>query len=309
MGLVLMNRAVKKAGAVAPAAGGRKAAEVASKPKRATGKAAASAGAATTAAAATVVVPNNENSENDEEDNMVTEEDQAAQMKLDVFYNPEIITSILADLEKQVQIKCSQIQKDADFMAVSIKQAFHLELIKLPTQVKQMSLARFRSEFGDSLEAVTRGAIGGRDTAFAFAPGATAWGNAAAVPSSAVKSRTSTKGGVFQTPSHRRGGGEPRMSVAQTPSSRRPREGEMLLSANGSPLGEFQTVVKAGRPGAPKIDVPATPGLFVPLQNGDVVDMENTDISSMTQDVKLDALAKMQEMMENMQALMDKLKN
>lgn len=98
------------------------------------------------------------------------------------------------------------------------------------------------------------------------------------------------------------------MSVAQTPSSRNPREGEMLLSANGSPLGEFQTVVKAGRPG-PKIAVPATPGLFVPLQTGDVLDMDNADIDSMSQDVKQDALAKMQEMMANMQALMDKLKN
>lgn len=81
---------------------------------------------------------------------------------LDVQYNPEIIEGILKDLEKQVNNKCSQIQREADFIGTSIKQAFNLEMIKLPTQVKKMSLARFRTEYGDSLEAVTRGAIGGK---------------------------------------------------------------------------------------------------------------------------------------------------
>jgi len=81
----------------------------------------------------------------------------------------------------------------------------------------------------------------------------------------------------------------------------------MLLSANGSPLGEFQTVVKAGRPG-PRIEVPATPGLFVPLQTGEIMDMGNVDVANMTNAVEQDALAKMQDMMASMQALMEKLK-
>jgi len=298
-----MNRGTRKAGAIAPTkkvaltehsapAPANVAAKSAALPKRAK------------APVASAPTSAHENDENDEEDNMILEEDHKAQKTVDVKYSPEIISSILADLEKQVQLKCQQIQKDADFMATSIKQAFHLELIKLPTQVKQMSLARFRSEFGDSLEAVTRGAIGGRGSTSAYS---TTTGGAA--PSSAVKgSRASSRAaGVFQTPSHHRGGREPRMSVAQTPSSRKPREGEMLLSANGSPLGEFQTVVKAGRPG-PKIEVPPTPGMFVPLQTGEIVDLENADISSMPQDVKLDALVKMQGMMANMAALMQKLK-
>ena len=84
----------------------------------------------------------------------------AAPSHLEVQYNPEIINGLLQDLGEQVDAKCALIEKDIDFMATSIQQAFHLELIKLPTQVKKMSLARFREEFGDSLEAVTRGAMG-----------------------------------------------------------------------------------------------------------------------------------------------------
>lgn len=288
-----MNRASRKAVAVAPAPSKKVVGPTLEKGKRTKAEKTSSS----------VIASNNENTENDfidEEDNVITEEDQKAQQSLDVQYNPEIITSILADLEKHVQMKCTQMQKDADFMATSIKQAFHLELIKLPTQVKQMSLARFRSEFGDSLEAVTRGTISGMGSRNY----SSITSGSASVSSSAVKStRSSSK--VFQTPSHR-GGREDRMSVAQTPSSRNPREGEILLSSNGSPLGEFQTVVKAGRPAA---FVPATPGLFVPLESGEIMDMDNTDIASMSQDVKQDALAKMQEMMANMQALMAKLQN
>eukprot|EP01036_Dinobryon_divergens_P048444 gene48444-64987_t len=80
---------------------------------------------------------------------------------IDVQYNPDIIDGHLQDIEELVDSKCNQIQKDIDFMKTSLQQAFHLELIKIPTQVKQMSVSRFREEFGESLEAVTRDAISG----------------------------------------------------------------------------------------------------------------------------------------------------
>jgi hypothetical protein len=109
---------------------------------------------------------------------------------IDVQYNPDIVAGLLLELQQQVDNKCSQIQKDADFMTISIQQAFHLELIKLPTQVKNMSLTRFQEEFGDSLEAATRGAILNSQNQ--------AKKGAATVFGSAVKS-SRTK--VFQTPS------------------------------------------------------------------------------------------------------------
>lgn len=70
------------------------------------------------------------------------EEGENSLPPLDVQYQPELIDGLLHDLEQQMLIKCLQIQKDADFMVTSLQQAFHLELIKLPTQVKQMPLSR-----------------------------------------------------------------------------------------------------------------------------------------------------------------------
>ena len=45
---------------------------------------------------------------------------------------------------------------DVEFMATSIRQAFHLELIKLPAQVKGMPINRFKTEFDDNFNAKKR---------------------------------------------------------------------------------------------------------------------------------------------------------
>jgi hypothetical protein len=211
--------------------------------------------------------------------------------KIDVQYNPEIVKGLLQELELQLEMKCNQIQKDSDFMVTSIQQAFHLELIKLPNQVKQMSLARFQEEFGDSLEAVTRGAIGGNAVKSGLAPAPKT------IAGSAMKSsRSSTR--IFQTPS-----AAMRSNVAM----RNPREGEKILSENGSPLGEFNTLVKA-----PKFDhssiIPPTPGVFVPLASGELLDIDSVDAENLPETLKQDALAKMEAMMANMQTFMTRLK-
>ena len=66
----------------------------------------------------------------------LSEEDPAEiASKLDIQYNPEIINGLISDLQVQLEAKCGLIQKDIDFMSTSIKQAFHLELIKLPTEI------------------------------------------------------------------------------------------------------------------------------------------------------------------------------
>ena len=259
---------------------------------------------------------------------------------VDVNYNPEIINSALHDLEMQMKSKCNQIQKDADFMCTSIKQAFHLELIKLPNQVKGMSMSRFRSEFGDSLEAVTREAVnGGRNNAKAKASapsssssrsiensdsnirssGSTSCGalrksSTSSSSSSGSSSRQSgsnasgTSNAIFQTPSgsksksHTAGAG---LTPGTAARKRSAKDGEMMMSANGSPLGEWDST--AVKPKGHGSRVPSTPSVQVPLGNGDVVDIDDADIDGMTADVKQDALLKMQAMMANMQSLMDKL--
>eukprot|EP00606_Chrysophyceae_sp_TOSAG23-5_P000477 GSChrysophyteH2.ASY1.ANO1.1527.1 assembled CDS len=237
---------------------------------------------------------------------------------VDVNYNPEIINSALHDLEMQMKSKCNQIQKDADFMCTSIKQAFHLELIKLPNQVKGMSMSRFRSEFGDSLEAVTREAVnGGRNNAKAKATAPSSTLRKSSTSSSSSSGSSSRQSGsnaggtsnaIFQTPSgsksksHTAGAG---LTPGTAARKRSAKDGEMLMSANGSPLGEWDST--AVKPKGYGSRVPSTPSVQVPLGNGDVVDIDDADIDGMTADVKQDALLKMQAMMANMQSLMDKL--
>ena len=237
---------------------------------------------------------------------------------VDVQYNPDILEGMMQDLNMDMESKCQQLQKEIDFMATSIQQAFHLELIKLPTQVKQMSLSKFKQEYGDSLEAVTKGAMSGTKTATVPASAKQSIGHTARatanVPSSAVKS-TSNRNNVFETPSN------PHKTSSLLRSGtvlRAPKEGEVILSSNGSPLGEFCTAVKApkNRPGLAPLNFgqemnsntlpPPTPG-FVALDRGDMVAIE--DVAALPAELKDDALAKMEAMMSSMQAMMSKLKS
>ena len=166
-------------------------------------------------------------------------------------------------------------------MKNSIQQAFHLELIKIPTQVKEMPLSRFREEFGESLEAVTRGAIGGTNSN----------------PRGNIKLTKVPSGKVIQTPLHNRQG------ILSDTAMRNPREGETILSQNGSPLGVFNTVIKPAKSGPGLI--PATPGVFVPLESGEIVELDK--VESLPDNLKQDAVQKMQIMMNNMQQMMSKL--
>jgi hypothetical protein len=121
---------------------------------------------------------------------------------------------------------------------------------------------------------------------------------------SAVKSSRVSM--AFQTPLV----GKSLLSQFETPGTRRvPREGEEILSANGSPLGVFNTVVKSSKSAAD--EVPPTPGVFVPLSTGGLLDLnddiDGIDVGTLSKDAKQDALVKMQAMMSNMQKLIDKL--
>ena len=211
---------------------------------------------------------------------------------LDAQYNPQAVYSMLEDLGKQLENKCNHMQKETDFLVTSMQEAFHIELIKLPTEVKTMSLARFKAEFGESLEAVTLNAIGGSHP--------TKSNNS--IYQSAVKPHRDRQSMVFQTPMTSK-----YANASSIPSTvlRNPREGEVILSSNGSPLGVFNTVVKPKNPGASII--PQTPGIFLPLDSGEVIDVEDVNVETLSDLNKQDALTKMQNMMSNMQKLMEKL--
>lgn len=201
--------------------------------------------------------------------------------QIDVQYNPDIIASLIHELQIQVDSRCNQIQKDSDFMITSIQQAFHLEMIKLPSQVKNMSMKRFKEEFGESLEAVIN-----------------------APPSSHSATMTKFRGipKPFQTPSHKLLGAKPMTAM------RNPKEGEVILSANGSPLGEFTTIRKPANPNANSI-APPTPQVYVPLKNGEMVDIENADLSNLDEESRKEALVQMEAAMLNMRTIMSKLRH
>jgi len=230
---------------------------------------------------------------------------------VDLLYNPDILESMMQDLDLDIESRCQQLQKEIDFMATSIQQAFHLELIKLPTQVKQMSLSKFKQEYGDSLEAVTKGAMkGSSKTAIvkeSIGHNARASAN---IPSSAVKINK-TNNNIFETPSNPN---KSRSSLCSGTIMRAPQEGEKILSSNGSPLGEFSTAVKAPRTRAglapanfgTDLPPPPTPG-FVNLESGDMVAIE--DVATLPAEMKDDALAKLEAMMSSMQSMMTKLKS
>ena len=217
-----------------------------------------------------------------------SEDDEANLDQIDIQYNPDIILSLLNELAANVEIRCSQIQKDSDFLSTSIQQAFHLELIKLPNQVKQMSVKRFKEEFGFSLEAVTRGAISNNKHS-----------SKSIDPNTNDNRRSNLK--VFETPSQRN-------KFASLVTTRAPREGEFLLSQNGSPLGEFKTVKKAPKAGGNDLLIPPTPsGIYVPLKSGEVISLDPDNVENLSLAAKKEALHKMQEMMSNMQSMMTKL--
>lgn len=217
---------------------------------------------------------------------------------VDVKYNPEIISNTLSDLKANTEVKCQMILRETDFLITSMQQAFHLEMIKLPANVKNMSMKQFREEFNFSLEAVTRSVMLGATATGNFKPPLMPHG---------VSTKSTHHHNVYETPSAK---GRGQFNVLQTPMTaamRNPREGEVILSTNGSPLGEFTTVKKAPRGADKALLVPPTPGVFVPLKSGEIVDLDSTDIENMPEEAKLDALEQMQIMMQNMKAMMEKL--
>lgn len=220
-----------------------------------------------------------------------TEDDDHQLEKIDVHYNPEIVNSLLTDLSAQVESKCGQIQKDSDFMITSIQQSFHLELIKLPNQVKNMSVRAFREEFGGDILNVAKGGV-----ALSSTTGKNLSSNSSILTTSSKYNQR-----VLNTPN---------VTGKKTKAfARNPREGEVILSANGSPLGEFSTVKKAPA-NSSKIDsfVPATPGVYLPLRTGEVIDLDSVDIQLLSKEEKEDIQCYLQTVTKNIEGIASKLK-
>ena len=222
------------------------------------------------------------------------EEDELQINQIDVHYNPEIVSSLISDLSLQVDSKCDQIQKDSDFMITSIQQAFHLELIKLPSQVKQMNVKTFIEQYGGDIFNITKGGI---NSSTSQKRGSTA----ATTNILTNSSRYNQK--VLNTPcaTNKKKGANVAM--------RNPREGEVILSANGSPLGEFTTVKKAPTNGS-KIDsfVPQTPGVYLPLRTGEIIDLDSVDLQALSKEEKEDIETYLRTVSKNIEGIASKLR-
>lgn len=241
----------------------------------------------------------------------VEEGNETNNSNLDVLYDPDTIATLLKDLHSVTESKCSQIQKDAEFMITSLEQAFQIEMIKLPNQVKQMGVKRFNEEFGGSLEEFARRAMSMGPPMGLPSSSSSAAATAASLLNKNPRSSTihypqqennnPNNFGAFQTPAMKRANNT---TIPMT-AARMPKEGEIILSVNGSPLGEFSTVKKPMREGHGII--PQTPGVFVPLKTGEVIDLDQVDVESLPTEVKNETLSQMQAMMDNMRAVMEKL--
>ena len=240
--------------------------------------------------------------------------------KLDPKYNPELIATLIKELGSRVDMQCNQIATETDFSILQLRNQFQLELLKLPTSVKKMSLKKFRDEFGENFSLIPGdGRAATSATSHSTTTDASAATSKSRLPFAPVPSFNSSSNIVASSststaaPMTAQKPINPANSVFETPmlargniTIRAPKEGEKILSENGSPLGEFATAVKAPRP-ADSI-VPQTPGVFVPLKSGEVLDVENTDLQSLDPKLKADALVQMQTMMDNMKRMMDKMK-
>lgn len=237
-----------------------------------------------------------------------SDEDNGESLQIDVQYNPDIVAGLLQELGQQVDSKCSQIQADTNFIIMQLQQQFQIELIKIPTQIKKMSISKFREQYGESLDLAPKnnpnsGGDGKMRPPLGLSSNHQNMAN--------NNNSNSNSSNVMETPFAKPFNNSNKLGVNQGPlgtAMRAPREGEFILSANGSPLGGFTTAQKLPNNKPNNLNMPPqTPGVFVPLKTGEIIDIENTDMNALDKNTKDDALLQMQSMIENMQKLMGKM--
>ena len=146
------------------------------------------------------------------------------------------VRSLTEELEAQVESRCAKLMEVAEDAVVALRAEYRVQLMKLPKKVRSMPLAEFRKEFGESIDAAMLSDIDRRIAA------ATAAGSGQQASGSGKKRKADASADSEC---------EPADKVPCTPSaqgakgaapgtvSRMPRQGEELVSANGSPLGVF----------------------------------------------------------------------
>lgn len=198
---------------------------------------------------------------------------------VDINYDPEIMKEILITLSNSIDSKCNQIIKDSEFMITSLQQLFRLELIKLPKEIRNMTMKEFQNEFNDDL-----------------------------ITNSNTNINTlNTK--LYETPMKKN------IIIPSTPNTmlRLPKQGELLISTNGSPIGAYTVVKNPNNPSYNQNEiylVPPTPGVYINKNNNtnEIIDVDTININELTKEDKIKTLKQMEDVMNNMKSMMEKLK-
>lgn len=208
-------------------------------------------------------------------------------------YDREALESRLADVQSQVDQRCADILEEARRMASSIRTKFAVEVCKLPSDVRSMSLRRFREEYNEDIAAVRKAFL-------------TASLHGGALPSQVLATPSAPRSAaarVLQTP----GGGTYNAQLPFTPAASRsgaaPATGKrvtrasiratMHAEADGHDAGASSSVVE------------------LQLDSGDTVTVSDADAFDPTDlpaDARAEAMLQLQGMVDKLQGILGKLK-
>jgi len=199
--------------------------------------------------------------------------------------------AIIEDIENEVEIRCQKIMHEATTLATSLKNAFSIELVKVPKLIRNMSVKQFCEEHGGDFKAVLK----------------------LSVDENLRKQMSAGQGfqSTLTTPAHIR-------KIAQTPgftsgtpacpptALRQPRPGEIVLSSNGSPLaireneGRAQVIVKET----------GKSHIALELQGGQQLDLAASDeLTSLPEEVRQTAMSRLKILQEEIHGILSQLEN
>ncbi|KAJ1453353.1 hypothetical protein M885DRAFT_524510 [Pelagophyceae sp. CCMP2097] len=167
--------------------------------------------------------------------------------------SPDYLETVLSELQSESDRRVKKLKRCMGDMRQEFLNAFQVELLKIPRKVREVPVAHFSGEFGGSIDVALKEAA-----ALKFATKA---------PQSVVANKSLNR--TAATPSVARQG------VSATPgASRRMREGECIMSVNGSPLAavplstaKLAATIKVKQGGRSRL--PADANLLVELPTGD----------------------------------------
>jgi len=118
------------------------------------------------------------------------------------------VDAVIAELERESERRVKKMRRAMDDMKQRFLNAFQVELLKIPRRVRCMKLGTFLEEFGGSVDEALKRAV---------------------LSESTMAAPAARPAAVAQTPRHAPPAANPGMS-------RLPRNGEVIMSVNGSPL-------------------------------------------------------------------------